>query len=41
MVVPVFGGLLWAAVGYPAVFIAAAVVAFLNFVLSRKIRITQ
>jgi MFS family permease len=39
MVVPVFGGLLWAAVGYPAVFIAAAVIAFLNLVLSRKIRI--
>jgi MFS family permease len=39
MVVPVFGGLLWAAVGYPAVFIAAAVIAFLNLVLSLKIRI--
>jgi hypothetical protein len=41
MVIPVFGGLLWAAVGYEAVFIAAAVIAFLNFVLSRKIVITQ
>ena len=39
MVVPVFGGLLWAAVGYQAVFIAAAVIALLNLVLSRKIRI--
>lgn len=39
MVVPVFGGLLWAAVGYPAVFIAAAVIAFLNLILSRKIKI--
>lgn len=39
MVIPVFGGLLWTAVGYPAVFIAAAVIAFLNLVLSRKIRI--
>jgi MFS family permease len=41
MVIPVFGGLLWAAVGYEAVFIAAAVIAFLNFVLSRKIMIAQ
>ena len=39
MVVPVFGGLLWAAVGYPAVFIAAAVIALLNLILSRKIKI--
>jgi MFS family permease len=39
MVIPVFGGLLWAAVGYQAVFIAAAVIAFLNLVLSRKIKI--
>ena len=39
MVIPVFGGLLWAAVGYQAVFIAAAVIAFLNFILSRKIKI--
>lgn len=39
MVIPVFGGLLWMAVGYQAVFIAAAVIAFLNFVLSRKIKI--
>lgn len=41
MVIPVFGGLLWAAVGYEAVFIAAAVIAFLNFVLSRKLQITS
>lgn len=41
MVIPVFGGLLWAAVGYQAVFIAAAVIAFLNLVLSRKLEITQ
>lgn len=39
MVIPVFGGLLWAAVGYQAVFIAAAFIAFLNLILSRKIRI--
>lgn len=39
MLIPVFGGLLWAAVGYPAVFIGAAVVAFLNFVLSSRIKI--
>lgn len=41
MVIPVFGGLLWAAVGYQAVFIAAAVIAFLNLVLSRRLEITQ
>lgn len=41
MVIPVFGGLLWLAVGYQAVFMAAAVIAFLNLVLSRKIRITM
>lgn len=41
MVIPVFGGLLWAAVGYQAVFIAAAVIAFLNLILSRKISIVQ
>jgi MFS family permease len=39
MVIPVFGGLLWAAVGYPAVFIGAAVIAFLNLVLSSRIKI--
>lgn len=39
MVIPIFGGLLWTAVGYEAVFIAAAVIAFLNLVLSRKIKI--
>lgn len=39
MVLPVFGGLLWSAVGYPAVFIGAAIIAFLNLLLSRRIRI--
>lgn len=39
MVIPVFGGLLWAAAGYQAVFIAAAFIAFLNLMLSRKIKI--
>ena len=39
MVVPVFGGLLWSAVGYPAVFVGAAVIALLNFLLSRRIKI--
>lgn len=39
MVIPIFGGLLWMKVGYEAVFVAAAVIAFLNMVLSRKIRI--
>lgn len=40
MVIPVFGGLLWLHVGYQAVFMAAAVIAFLNLVLSRRIKIT-
>jgi MFS family permease len=39
MIIPVFGGLLWSRYGYQAVFIGAAVVAFLNFVLSRRIKI--
>lgn len=39
MVIPIFGGLLWLHVGYQAVFMAAAVIAFLNLVLSRKIKI--
>ncbi len=41
MVIPVFGGLLWLAVGYQAVFMAAAVIAFLNLVLSRKIKLVS
>jgi MFS family permease len=40
MVIPVFGGLLWASVGYEAVFIAAAVIALLNLILSSRIKIT-
>ena len=39
MVIPVFGGLLWAAVGYQWVFVAAAVIALLNLILSSRIRI--
>lgn len=39
MVIPIFGGLLWLKVGYQAVFMAAAVIAFLNLVLSRRIKI--
>ena len=39
MLIPVFGGLLWSAYGYQAVFVGAAVIAFLNFTLSRKIKI--
>ncbi len=39
MVIPIFGGLLWLEIGYQAVFMAAAVIAFLNLVLSRKIKI--
>lgn len=39
MVIPVFGGLLWSAFGYQAVFLGAAVIAFFNYVLSRRIKI--
>lgn len=39
MVIPVFGGLLWLAFGYQAVFMGAAVIALLNFILSRRIKI--
>ncbi len=39
MVIPIFGGLLWMSIGYEAVFMAAAVIAFLNLILSRRIRI--
>lgn len=39
MVIPVFGGLLWLAFGYQAVFMGAAIIALLNFVLSRRIKI--
>ncbi|RCX17922.1 hypothetical protein DFR58_10690 [Anaerobacterium chartisolvens] len=39
MVIPIFGGLLWLQVGYQAVFMAAAVIALLNLVLSLKIKI--
>jgi MFS family permease len=41
MVIPVIGGLLWTAFGYQAVFIGAALIAFLNFLLSRKIKIVS
>ena len=41
MVIPIFGGLLWLKVGYQAVFMAAAVIAFLNLVLSRRIKIVS
>jgi hypothetical protein len=38
MVVPFFGGLLWAAWGHSAVFTAAAGVALLMFLASGRIR---
>lgn len=41
MLIPVFGGLLWAALGYKYVFIAAAVIALLNLLLSTRIKIPQ
>ncbi len=39
MLIPVFGGLLWAAFGYKYVFLAAAVIALLNLILSSRIKI--
>lgn len=39
MSIPFFGGLLWANLGYQYVFLAAAVIAALNFVLSLRIKI--
>jgi len=39
MLIPIFGGLLWMKLGYQAVFMCAAVIAFLNLVFSRRIRI--
>jgi hypothetical protein len=41
MLVPVFGGLLWAAIGYKYVFLAAAVIALLNLILTSRIKITK
>jgi len=39
MVIPAFGGILWIYAGFEAVFMAAAVIALLNLILSRKISI--
>ena len=39
MIIPIFGGLLWMEVGYQSVFMAAAVIALLNLILSRRIKI--
>lgn len=39
MLIPVLGGILWAAVGYKYVFIAAAAIALLNLLLSSKIKV--
>jgi MFS family permease len=39
MLIPVFGGILWEALGYQWVFVAAAVIALINLLLSRKIKI--
>ena len=39
MTVPIFGGMLWNAVGYQAIFIAAAVIGLINFLLSLRIKI--
>ena len=39
MLIPVFGGILWETLGYQWVFVAAAVIALINLLLSRKIKI--
>ncbi len=39
MSIPYFGGLLWAAVGYQYVFLAAAAIALINLILSRRIKV--
>ena len=39
MSIPYFGGLLWAAAGYQYVFLAAAVIALINLILSRKLEV--
>ncbi|OJU15504.1 MAG: MFS transporter [Clostridiales bacterium 43-6] len=41
MSIPVFGGMLWVAAGYKYVFLFAAVIALLNFILSLKIRVKK
>ncbi len=41
MTIPFFGGILWASMGYKYVFIAAAFIAFINFLLSSRIKIEQ
>jgi len=39
MTIPFFGGLLWATLGYKYVFLAAAVIAVINLILSMQIKI--
>ena len=39
MSIPFFGGLLWTSLGYQSVFLAAAVIAVINLVLSSRIKI--
>ena len=39
MTIPFFGGLLWARMGYKYVFLAAAGIAILNLIMSRRIKI--
>ena len=41
MIVPWLGGLLWATLGYEAVFIAGACIALVNFTLTRGIKIEE
>lgn len=40
MTIPVFGGMLWYAYGYKYVFVVAAGVALINFILSLKIKVS-
>lgn len=39
MTIPFFGGMLWTSLGYQSVFLAATVIAIINLILSRKIKI--
>ncbi|HBE78885.1 MAG TPA: MFS transporter [Firmicutes bacterium] len=41
MTIPFFGGLLWASLGYKYVFLAAALIALINLIMSRRIKIAE
>ena len=41
MLIPIVGGIIWVAIGYKYVFLFAAVIAVINFVLSLKIKVAN